>query len=146
MASGRSGRKKYFFLGKKKFPFHGHLGTRDLHRARPKYSRVAGDGPGSIFRARLLGLPPAWAALGSTRAALGLRRAVEGLTTAVLGLKRAALGLKTGVSHRSKTKCHFRPHLSPEENTRMAQSGYFGSPSTPESASASERAVFLLVI
>ena len=92
------------------FSFHGHLGTRDLHPARPKYSRVAGDGPGSIFRARLLGLPPAWAALGSTRAALGLRRAVEGLTTAVQGLKRAVLGLKMGLpTHdtESKTKYHF---------------------------------------
>ena len=61
MASDRSAPEKYFFSAKKSFSFYGHLGTRDLHPARPKYSRVAGDGPGSIFRARLLGLPPAWA-------------------------------------------------------------------------------------
>ena len=54
----RSGRKKFFFR-KKKFSFYGHLATRDLHPGHPKYSRVPGGGPRSIFRGWLLGPPPA---------------------------------------------------------------------------------------
>ena len=214
MASDRSAPKKYFFSRKKMFSFHGHLGTRDLHPARSKYSRVAGDGPGSIFPARLLGLgrpgvhkgrPGPQKGRGGARngcpgaqkgspgaqkgpalrggfaqkqnevplflaflrsfpssavvsaSALGLRRATEGLTTAVLGLTRGLLGPCTlhlpWDAHKLASpslRCSPRtdpPRLeTPSPRTDPPQSSYCGPPSTPESASASERAVFLYYI
>ena len=116
----RSGREKEFFFRKKKFSFYGHLATRDLHPGHPKYSRVPGGDPRSIFRGWLFGPPPACTALYCSTVQPQPRRALLGARRTLLGLQRALLGLQKAVLWSS------RPVY------------------IPESASASERADFLL--